>query len=67
MPEPKKFINELGNEIVVSVKDKSIEGVDGILISISGPTSSTEVHVTKEEAKVILQELSSVLEKNNLD
>lgn len=63
MLEPRKFINELGNEISVSVSEKEIDGVEGILISIEGPTSSTEVHVTKEEAKVILQELSKILNK----
>lgn len=63
MSEPKKFINELGNEITVSVSEKEIDGVEGVLIFIGGPISSTEVHVTKEEAKVILEELSHVLEK----
>lgn len=63
MSEYKKFINELGNEVTVSITEKSIKGVEGVLIFISGPTSDTEVLVTKKEAKVILQELSSLFEK----
>lgn len=57
----KKFINELGNQVSVSVIEKPIKGVDGVLVSIEGPTSHTENHITKEEAKVILEELSKVL------
>lgn len=52
------FKNELGNTITVRTADKTISGVDGILFSIEGPTSKTELHVTREEAKVIIEELA---------
>lgn len=55
------FTNELGNEIEVSVTEKEIDGVDGVLIFIAGPTSDTENHVTRMEAEIIYRELGKVL------
>lgn len=57
----KTFPNELGNEITIQVVEKVINGVDGVQISIAGPTSDTEVHITRLEAKVLLEQLSTVL------
>jgi hypothetical protein len=59
-----EFVNELGNAIAVSVVEKDIDGVGGVLISISGPTSTTENHVTRMEAEIIYRELGKVLEDN---
>lgn len=58
----KTFVNELGNEIKLSVSEKEVDNVSGVLVSIAGPSSDTEVHITKEEAKVLLRELQEVLE-----
>ena len=58
------FPNELGNQITVQVAEKVINGVDGVSISIVGPTSDTEVHITRLEAKVLLEQLSTVLQGN---
>ncbi len=57
------FTNELGNSIEVEVSKKEIEGVDGVLIYISGPTSLTENHVTRKEAEVIYEQLGEILKK----
>lgn len=61
MSEIKNFINELGNEIQVQVTKKEIDGVPGVLLFIAGPTSDTEVHITKQEAEVLYQELGKNL------
>lgn len=59
----KVFTNELGNQIKIDVSEKEIEGVGGIFIEIEGPTSSTELHITKEEARVLYDELGVLLKK----
>ncbi|MDO8589777.1 MAG: hypothetical protein Q7R69_00700 [bacterium] len=59
----KKFINELGNAIDVQVSAKDIEGIKGVSIFISGPTSNTENNVTLAEAKVIHEQLGLLIEK----
>lgn len=56
----KTFTNELGNQITIEVVEKVINGVDGILICIEGPTSQTEFHVTRAEAKVLLEHLTGL-------
>ncbi len=59
MKDPvRTFKNELGNTITVQAAEKAISGVDGILFSIEGPTSKTELHVTREEAKALIEELA---------
>lgn len=55
------FINELGNEIIISVSSKEIEGVEGVLLSIEGPTSISENHITKKEAENLYQCLGGIL------
>ncbi|HEY0011202.1 MAG TPA: hypothetical protein VGB97_04860 [Candidatus Paceibacterota bacterium] len=57
----KTFTNELGNKIIIETVEKVINGIDGILICIEGPASKTEIHVTRMEAKVLLDQLNSVL------
>lgn len=57
----KRFTNELGNEITVKVTKKGIDGVEGIFISIEGPTSLSENHITKKEAVVLLEMLGETL------
>lgn len=58
----KVFINELGNEITLSVTKKEIDGVDGVLIYIKGPHSDTENHITQKEAEELYCELKKVVE-----
>ncbi len=56
-----QFINELGNTIKIELTEKEIENVEGIFFSIEGPTSVTEVHITKEEARVLKNKLDEKL------
>ena len=57
----KTFTNELGNQVTVDVAEKVINGVDGILIRMEGPTSRTENEITRMEAKVLFDQLKEVL------
>lgn len=57
----KIFANELGNTIHLQVVEKQLEGVAGIYIYIAGPTSATELHITRREAEVLHRELSLTL------
>lgn len=59
----KKFVNELGNEIVVRVTKKDIHNVPGVSIFIEGPTSDTENHITLLEAEVIYKCLGLLIEE----
>lgn len=59
--QQKVFVNELGNEITLSISEKDIDGVEGVLIEITGPTSDTEIHITKSEARTFFEELKSFL------
>lgn len=62
MKETKKhFYNELGNAIEIRVEDKEIDSVRGVLLTIIGPTSDTEVHITRQEAEVLFEQLGLVL------
>lgn len=61
MKYEEKFKNELGNDIFISVEEKDIAGVPGIFISMEGPDSKTENHITRAEAKVLLQKLGEIL------
>lgn len=54
----KSFLNELGNSIEISITEKDIEGIEGVVISIEGPNSQIENHVTKLEAEKLLEVLS---------
>jgi hypothetical protein len=58
----KEFVNELGNTIQVQVESKEIASVPGVMISISGPSSSTENHVTWSEVEIIYEQLKLLLE-----
>ena len=55
------FTNELKNEICIEVTAKVIDSVDGVYIKIIGPDSTSENHITREEAQILLEELSNVL------
>ena len=59
----KTFINELGNQITVDVVEKEIDGVGGVMITIEGPTSTSENHVTTAEAKELSEQLVKLLPK----
>jgi hypothetical protein len=67
LSESQSFINELGNEILVDVTDLPIDGVDGVNIHIEGPTSETDNHTTRMEAKVIFRQMAEVLDRDELD
>lgn len=58
----KRFENELGHTISLHVDPKEIGDVLGILISISGPTSLAENHITLAEAQVMHELLGAVLD-----
>jgi hypothetical protein len=64
MDSSKTFTNELGNKISIEVLERVTNGVDGILIYIEGPTSNTEVHITRQEAQVLLKALRQVLDRS---
>lgn len=55
------FSNELGNTIDLKVFEKEIHGIPGVLISLAGPSSVSENHVTRHEAEMIHKHLSVVL------
>lgn len=57
-----EFQNELGHNITLEVSAKEIEGVAGVLISIAGPSSHTELHITQKEAKMLTYELTQILQ-----
>jgi hypothetical protein len=59
----RRFQNEIGNSIELEVVEKEISEVPGILISLSGPTSDTDLHITREEAKVLIEELERVIDE----
>lgn len=61
----KDFKNELGNAIRVRVSSREIDGVEGVVISISGPASHTESHVTRLEAEVICEQLKFLLQSKS--
>lgn len=69
------FTNELGNTITLSVVEKPIDGVQfstkrhmkhlpGVLISMEGPTSLSENHITRMEAEVLFEQLRRALGKS---
>jgi hypothetical protein len=57
-----EFVNELGNSIRIHAEERGISGVQGVFIEISGPTSSTTLHITRAEAEALLAQLKHVLE-----
>ncbi|MDB5224974.1 MAG: hypothetical protein JWO43_596 [Candidatus Adlerbacteria bacterium] len=62
--QERKFTNELGHDITVEMEAKKIEGVEGILLTVTGPESEVEVHITRAEADVISEELVKFLENS---
>ena len=74
--ERKKFINEIGNKIVVRIKKKNGRGTNhktketkkyqGVSIALIGPTSMSENEITNMEAVMIYKCLKQYLEKNKL-
>jgi hypothetical protein len=63
----RNFKNERGNQIGIMVIDQVINGVDGVLISIEGPNSKTEAHITRVEAQILLEELQAHLSNKRHD
>jgi hypothetical protein len=61
MDGTKIFSNELGNTITVQVQEQVINGIDGVFITIEGPTSKTDLHITRAEAKVLFEQLRLTL------
>lgn len=59
----KDFINELGNQIHIEITKKEINGAEGVLVSIIGPTSEVENHITVSEAKVLVDLLNETLDE----
>lgn len=64
MDNSRVFVNELGNGIQLRVLEKDIEDIPGILIAIAGPTSDTELHITRGEAEILREQLCRVLDGN---
>ena len=63
LPAVGSFINELGNRINVEVKTQDIDSYPGVLITIEGPTSISENHITRKEAEVLYERLGKALRK----
>lgn len=61
----KHFKNELGNNIDIQVSSKPIDGVEGVLVTISGPNSTVENHITRLEAEALYGQLKLLLETSN--
>ncbi len=61
------FINELGNTIHIQVEEQEIQDHPGILITITGPDSTSTNHITCEEAEVLQGLLSKTLHISNSD
>lgn len=57
----KKFTNELGNEITITISEETIDRVEGVLIQIEGPTSTSENHITRLEAEMLKNELDAFM------
>lgn len=57
----KKFTNELGNEITITISEETIDRVEGVLIQIEGPTSISENHITRLEAEMLKSELDAFM------
>jgi hypothetical protein len=61
MEQYKEFINELNNSIKIKTAKTEVAGVPGVSISIIGPTSETEVLITRAEAGVLEEQLRKIL------
>lgn len=59
----RRFENELGNQILVQVKEASPRKAPSVSIYIEGPESESEMIVTKQEAIEILEGLYQVLKR----
>jgi ribosome maturation factor RimP len=57
----KHFENEIGNQIEIKVAEETIEDVAGILVTITGPDSTIDMHVTRLEAEILFEQLNQVL------
>lgn len=55
-----RFRNEKGNDIYLRLSEEPIQGVPGILLYVAGPDSDTEMHITKQEGREILELLSKL-------
>ncbi len=57
----RQFANELGNTIILQVKEEKRHDVSGVFVYIAGPDSDTELFVTRQEAVELLEGLYKVL------
>lgn len=57
----RRFKNELGNDILVQVKDDALRKVPAVSVYIEGPDSDMEMIITKAEALEVLEGLYKVL------
>ena len=60
-----QFINELGNQIQISIEDFGCGSADQLTINMIGPNSETENTITRMEAVVLHQLLGDYLAKTN--
>lgn len=63
MDSSRNFKNELGNNITIEVSEQVLNGVEGVLVAIEGPTSRTDVHITRQEARVLLEQIQFLFDK----
>jgi len=61
MNHEETFENELGNEILIQTEEAAIDGVPGVRLYIAGPSSNTEVRITRMEAVVLCEQLVELL------
>lgn len=57
----RRFTNERGETVIVHASEKDAQGVSGILLSVAGPDSETELHITKQEAVEVLEALNKLM------
>lgn len=55
------FRNEHGNDVDIDVSKEEVGGVEGVMISFTGPDAETELAMTKGEAQALYEVLGSVL------
>jgi hypothetical protein len=60
-----RFTNERGNVISITAIEKDIEGHPGVFITIEGPDSTATLHITQQEAEVLLRELMHVTDRSS--
>lgn len=62
-PHAASIVNEFGNTIEMSVQELPIDGQQGIRMSMRGPRSTAENHMTRQEAEALHELLGAALGK----